>query len=314
MLPHPPPSASPRWLHAWAVLTVVATLPLLFLGAEVTTKQVGMTDPAGYRHPWEIVQKFADSALGLKIEYSHRIAGFTVGTCAIVLAVGLWLFEPRRWVRWTGVLGLALICGQGLLGVFRVDLNARLGQDLALIHGCFAQVVIATLVSIALFTSRGWVRDRADVPASSALRRWSLATAILIYGQLILGGVLRHKAFLLGSRLHLLGAFVVLGAVLWLVKLAWESERRASLAFSMKVLVALVGFQILLGIEAWLSRAHAYYLSGDPLPIHADWIRSGHFVAGTLIFATSVVLALKANRRPMVLPNPAPARTLEGAL
>jgi hypothetical protein len=51
MLSHSPLLASPRWLHAWAVLTVVATLPLLFLGAEVTTKQAGMTDPAGYRHP-----------------------------------------------------------------------------------------------------------------------------------------------------------------------------------------------------------------------------------------------------------------------
>jgi heme A synthase len=252
--------------------------------------------------------------LGLQIEYSHRIAGFTVGSFAIVLVAGLWLFEPRRWVRWAGVLALTLVCMQGLLGIFRVNLDRWLGGDLALIHGCFAQIVIATLIAVAVITSRGWVNDRADVPASSALRRWSLLTAALIYGQLVLGGLLRHKWFLLGSRLHLLGAFVVLGAVVWLIKLGWKSERRASLAFSLKVLVALVGFQILLGIETWLTRAHLYYLPGERLPNYADWVRSGHYVAGTLIFATGVAIALKANRRPIVLTDAAPAPTLEAAL
>jgi cytochrome c oxidase assembly protein subunit 15 len=309
------PSSAPRWLHAWAVLTVAITLPLLFLGAEVTTKKVGMADPVGYRHPWELTQAFAGAALGLQIEYSHRIAGFTVGSCAVVLVVALWLFEPRRWVRWVGVLALALVGIQGLLGIFRVNLDRWLGGELALIHGCFAQIVIATLIAAAAITSRGWVSDRADVPASPALRRWSLLTAALIYGQLVLGGMLRHKGiFLLGSRLHLLGAFVVLGAVVWLMKLGWESERRASLAFSLMVLVALVGFQILLGIETWLTRAHLYYIpGGEPLPNHADWLRSAHYVAGTLIFVTGVVIALKANRR-LVVEDAAPAPTLEAAL
>jgi cytochrome c oxidase assembly protein subunit 15 len=237
-----------------------------------------------------------------------------VGTCAIVLVAGLWLFEPRRWVRWTGVLALALVCGQGLLGIFRVNLNELLGKDLALIHGCFAQLVIAALVCVALFTSRSWTNDHAEVPASPALRRWSLLTAIVVYGQLVLGGVLRHRAFSMGSRLHLLGAFVVVAAVVWLIKHAWDDERRASLAFSLTMLAALVGFQILLGIEAWLTRAQAYYLPGEPPPLHGDWIRSGHYVAGTMIFATSVVVALKANRRPIVLASAAPIRTLEGAL
>jgi cytochrome c oxidase assembly protein subunit 15 len=313
MLSHSPPSA-PRWLHAWAVLTVAATLPLLFLGAEVTTKKVGMSDPVGYRHPWELIQAFAGSALGLQIEYSHRIAGFVIGTCAIVLVVGLWLFEPRRWVRWAGVLALALVCMQGMLGIFRVNLDRWLGGDLALIHGCFAQLVIASLIAVALFTSRGWADDRTDVPASAGLRHWSLLTAALIYGQLVLGGLLRHKWFLLGSRLHLLGAFVVLAAVVWLIKLGWESERHANLAFSLKILVALVGFQILLGIETWLTRAHLYYIPGEPLPNYADWVRSGHYVAGTLIFATGVAIAVKANRRPLMAADATRAATMEVVL
>src|SRR4051812_13307974 len=144
MNPTSPPPAPPRWLHAWALLTVAATLPLLFLGAEVTTKSAGMADPVGFRWPQEIVRLLADATgPGLQIEYSHRLAGFTVGTCVIILALGLWLADPRRWVRWVGILVLALVVTQGLIGRFRVDFNALFGKTAALVHGCFAQVVIA---------------------------------------------------------------------------------------------------------------------------------------------------------------------------
>jgi cytochrome c oxidase assembly protein subunit 15 len=332
---HPSSSspAPPRWLHAWAVLTVVATLPLLFLGAEVTTKDAGMSDPVGYRHPWELLQLLADAiGLGLQIEYSHRLAGFTVGICAIVLAVGMAICDKRRGMRWLGLVALVLVCLQGMLGKYRVDLNALFGRNLALVHGAFAQVVIATLVSIAVVTSRGWINDVArrgagqlgprisepagleDSPRGVGLARWSLLTTALIFGQLILGGVLRHQDFLLGSRLHLAGAFVVLGAVLWLIKLAHDSERRASLSRSIKVIAIMLGVQLLLGIEAWMGRAQLFYIPSARSPAFADWLRSAHYVIGTLIFATSVVIALKANRRVVAVENEAPACTLEGAL
>jgi cytochrome c oxidase assembly protein subunit 15 len=304
-----------------AVLTVLATLPLLFLGAEVTSKQAGMADPVGYRPPWEILQLLSDAiGLGLQIEYSHRLAGFTVGICAIVLAVAMRLTDPRRGVRWLGFVALALVCIQGLFGKYRVDLNALFGQNLALIHGCFAQLVIATLVAVALVTSRGWINDHAEphggslAPRADKARRWSLITMLIVYAQLVTGGVMRHRDFLLGSRLHLVGAFLVLGAVIWLMKLARESERRDSLARSVHVLCMLLTFQVLLGIEAWIFRAEMVFVPNMRLPVYADWLRSAHYVLGTLIFATSVVIALKANRRAVVLESPSPARTLEGAL
>jgi heme a synthase len=312
---HASPSPPPRWLHVWALLTLVAALPLLFSGAHVTSLDAGMSDPVGFRGPLELLQLLFDAiGLGLRFEYTHRVAGFTVGIAAIVLAAGMAIFDRRPGIRWLGTAALALVCIQGMLGKYRVDLNALFGRDLALVHGALAQIVIATLAGVALVTSRSWVRDSAEIAAAPALRRWSLVTAALVYGQLILGGIVRHRDFLLGSRLHLIGAFVVLGAVLWLIKLARDSERRASLASPIMVLAGLVALQLMLGVEAWLARAQMYFLPGVPSPAHADWLRSAHYVAGTLIFATTVVVALKANRRPIALASLAPARTLEGAV
>ena len=42
----------------------------------------------------------------------------------LMLAVSLWLREPRRGVRWLGLAALLGVCVQGLLGGLRVNLNA----------------------------------------------------------------------------------------------------------------------------------------------------------------------------------------------
>src|SRR5690242_20175647 len=95
----------PRWLHAWAVLTALAALPLLTLGAEVTTRKVGMIDNKGFREPWHLFgQSFADKGLAYFIEHGHRLAGFVVGILAIVLAIGLLVGARRLPYR---LLGLA---------------------------------------------------------------------------------------------------------------------------------------------------------------------------------------------------------------
>jgi hypothetical protein len=50
------------------------------------------------------------------------------------------------------------------------------------------------------------------------------------------------------------------------------------------------------------------------MPTHAEWIRTAHYLIGTLLFSTTVAAALIANRRPLVVAEtiPAPPRELEG--
>jgi heme A synthase len=187
----------------------------------------------------------------------------------------------------------------------------------ALIHGCFAQIVFATLVSLALFTSRRWTTDPME-GASPAVKRWSLVTMLLVYGQLVLGGLVRHTDDLLGPRGHLLGAFVVTGAILWLLKLMRESESAERFRVQRVLLMAFLALQLLLGVESWLAKFHVDYAANmtalAPLPMHAEWIRTLHYLVGTLIFSTTVTVALVAHRRPVAIAIPERSRELEGVV
>jgi len=170
------PAQSSPWPHRWAVLTVCATLALLALGSIVTTFRVGMADPVWPTSPWYLFGiSWQEPSAGFLIEHTHRLAGYIVGCCIIVLTVLLWLQETRRWLKWLGAIALVAVILQGLFGGFRVKLNALVGTDLAVIHGCFAQVVFCLLVSLALFTSRSWQSSTVSLSVPS-LRLWRAAT------------------------------------------------------------------------------------------------------------------------------------------
>ena len=316
MTNHPDIPDCPRWLHALAVLTAGLTLPLLFLGAGVTSHGVGMVDPRGFRPPWEIINGLLEnSGLAWRLEYGHRTFGFLVGMGGIGLAVGCWFFDRRPWMGWIGVLALTMICVQGALGIFRVDYNALHGRTFALIHGVFAQLVFAVLVSVALLTSRRWAIGCLEL-ASPALQRWSIIAAALVFGQLVLGGLVRHQDSLLGPRGHLLGAFVVVGAVVWLLKLIRESGSREQYRTQRIGLMVLLTLQLLLGVESWLAKF--YVPRADlpqlmPVPMHAEWVRTAHYLLGSMIFATVVTIALMAHRG-RAIENTVDSRELEGAL
>lgn len=285
-----------------------------------------MVDPRGFRAPWHLFGQLSEGrsllerGLGYLIEHSHRLAGFAVGAGVIVLAVGLWLTEPRRWLRRLGLLALLAVCAQGILGIGRVELNARMGGNLALVHGCFAHLVLALLTSIALFTSQSWQLDGLASPPHQAgrLRRASLLAGGIVYLQLVLGGLVRHRDFVLGARAHFLIAFAVVLAVAWLIREVLDSSPRSTQQTTTAlVLAGLVGLQLVLGLEAWLGKfatpAGARALT--PLAVQSELVRSVHYLVGSLVFSSTVIVALQAHR-PQACPRrpaTASAGNLEGA-
>jgi heme A synthase len=301
-------SMPPRWLTWWAWLTVGAVLPLLFLGAIVTTLKVGMEDRRSFVWPHQAIFEMFSSerSLGWKIEHIHRLAGWFAGVCGIILAIGC-LFCETGLRRLLGIAGLILITAQGFLGIFRVQLDVVWGRDLAWIHGCFAQIVFAVLAGIALMESPTW-RSQQD-SASPALRRWSLVCLGLVLGQLILGGMIRHQPSLLMARFHILGAFLVLGALLWLAKLAFDD----SLRWMGWLLLGLVGVEIALGVETgvhWMARFFRPELAILETDVQ-KLTRTTHYVVGSLVFAVTTLVALKAHRGLFSLAGALPPLTRE---
>jgi heme A synthase len=187
------------------------------------------------------------------------------------------------------------VIAQGLLGGFRVKLNEMLGPDLAFVHGCFAQLVFALIVTIAVVTGKKWLAglDQGSVPLTTGRLRWvTLLTLGLVYMQIVFGALLRHTFAAVGPRGHLLIAFAVVAAVVWIAKDVWERHRRErALVVPVLTLVALVVAQLLMGVEAWMLR---YTAAGVE---HQVGVRTAHVLLGSLIFATIVVVTLQARRR-----------------
>lgn len=183
------------WLHLFAVLTAVITFFLLGLGGLVTSHEAGMSVP-----DWPTSYGYNMFALPIKFwhggaffEHTHRLLASAAGLLTTILAVWLWLKEPRKWMKWLGVIAFLLVVAQGVLGGLRVTLKMN---DLGIVHGVVGQSFFILLCAIALFTSRFWAGWSGNVKLPRVTRNLLmlvLATTILIFCQLILGAMMRGQ-------------------------------------------------------------------------------------------------------------------------
>jgi cytochrome c oxidase assembly protein subunit 15 len=297
------------------VLTVCATVVLLALGSAVTNFKAGMADPVWPTSPAALLDSSPEQLGDVRwvIEHSHRLAGYIVGCCAIVLAAWLWRREPRRWLCWLGTVALLGVCVQGLFGGLRVTEHARWGLHFRIIHGSFAPVVLGLLVGVMALTSPSWAAPLTGSPDEiKRLRRGSLHVLGAVYVQIVLGVVLRHTYDPLAQRAHLLVAFAVALGVVWLVRLAWGRDR--SLRIAALALASLLGVQIVLGVEAWMTQLGQGMLP-EMLPVTAYRVvvRTAHVLGGSLLLAATVVVMVQARRKPAGALALTPAEALEGA-
>jgi heme a synthase len=182
-------------LHWFAVLTTVATLVLICFGGLVTSHGAGLAVPDwpnsyGYNMFLFPVSMWVG---GIFYEHTHRLVASGVGLLTGILAVWLWAKDSRKWLRWLGVLAFVLVVVQGVLGGLRVVL---LKDQLGLVHGALAQIFLALVAAIALFTSRYWLKEwprSGAAPDSGGLRWLILGTTGLILAQLLVGAAMRHR-------------------------------------------------------------------------------------------------------------------------
>src|SRR5206468_4606003 len=130
---------------------------------------------------------------GILFEHTHRLMGSLVGFLTIILAVWLWLTEDRRWVRNLGLIALAGVILQGILGGLRVTM---MKDEIGIFHACVAQAFLGLLVVITLVTTKFWrtIADRhVDLQRFVPIKTLALAITIAIYVQLGLGATMRHQ-------------------------------------------------------------------------------------------------------------------------
>jgi len=292
-------------LHRFCQFLVACTVILILAGSLVTSHDAGLSVPDWpTSYGWNMFT-FPPSmwVANILYEHGHRLIASTVGLLTIVLAVWLWMAEPRGWLRWLGVAALGAVIAQGLLGGLTVLFF--LPPAVSTAHAGLAEIFFSLTVAIALFTSPGWKasRDRLD---DARLRRLATSTTILIYSQILIGATMRHtgaglaipdfplmfghvvpdhwNAGIAVHFAHRVGALVVTIGIASAAACVWSQHRnRPELTHPALLLLVLVAAQVTLGALTVLSRR-------DP------WINSFHVVCGAMVLTPSLVLTLRTWR------------------
>jgi cytochrome c oxidase assembly protein subunit 15 len=215
------------------------------------------------------------------------------------------------------LVGLGAIVAQGVLG--GVTVLTQLPPAVSSTHAGLAEIFFALTVSLALFTSPGWLAAYTD-PAAGAeytralvedtrLRQISLLAIAVVYLQIVLGAVMRHTGaglaipdfpLMFGSLVpplsvfaspgvgihfaHRVGALVVAAALLAVtLRVLRRHGDHRELSRPAVLLLALIVLQITLGGLTVLSGRNVV-------------INTAHLAIGALIFATTVALALRVHR------------------
>lgn len=284
------------WLHLFAVLTTCVALLPVTLGALTTSEGAGMAFPDwptsdGYNmlfYPW--LQSSGDEFL----EHGHRLAGMLIGIFSLGLVTLVWKYEHRLWVTVAGFVVLLSVIAQGILGGLRVLEN---DPRLAMVHGLFAAMVFALMAAVSLFTSRRWLSaDKEEIQRDpNFVKPWAIASVVMILGQYMLGGFLRHRGTALFEHMGM--AVVVLAVVISLVVAARKTKLKWVIRPSW-LLLALTVSQISLGLATFITKfglkaAGWVAVSGTTLQ---TMIRSGHTIVGMLLLMVSVIVLLRAYR------------------
>jgi cytochrome c oxidase assembly protein subunit 15 len=204
-----------HWLERFAIITVIAIAPLLFIGGLVTSTNSGMAVP-DWPRTWGanmfLYPLGSHTPPGIFLEHAHRLFGSLIGITTAVLMFSVIAIEKRRWVILLAVVAFALVCIQGVLGGQRVHLQTYfhpqdaagaelLGRRLAMFHGVLAQLTFGLVAALAvtlspLFREIGRSGIQIDPVIAKRFKTFATAATHALILQLIMGAWYRH----LGTR------------------------------------------------------------------------------------------------------------------
>jgi len=277
-----------RNVHRFAVFVVAWTVLLFVFGALVTSKNAALSVPDWPKSFGTWFPSMRQLAGGAFFEHSHRVIAGVLGVLTLLLAVLIWMKDSRVWLRWFGVIAVAGIVVQAILGGEVV--RQLLQYWLPVLHACFAQVMFAAVLGIAVFTSKWWIEERPHLTDAGAPSILILAilNAAVIFLQVVLGAGFRHSEIPVWP--HMAGALAVLATVTWTAAAMRKRFGKAPEMGRVRLwLHSIFGLQFLLGFGAYWGRL----ASEKAGPTSATVLLTvTHTVVGALLFALSVLVVL----------------------
>ncbi|MGQ0552818.1 MAG: COX15/CtaA family protein [Planctomycetota bacterium] len=309
--PFAPPSPASAARRRFSVFLVLATLFLIFAGAEVKSRQAGLAVPDW---PLSFGMWWPPMVGNIYYEHGHRTIAAAVGLLTTILLVWTLRAESRPAVRSAAWAAFVLVCVQGLFGGLTV--KNLLWPPLSITHALLAQTFLCVLGWLAYRVSReGAV---AAAASHSAARRLTGLAVAAIFVQLLLGAVMRHNeaglavpffplsesgsllpaSFDARVVLHLLHrGFALVVTVFVVAALIAAVRARPHLRLHAGVAGLVLAGQILLGAAViWTARtSEADGVSLRVSPVHA----SLHVMTGALLLLLAFLLALRV-RQPEI--------------
>lgn len=316
-------------VHRLAFILTLSVFPLIWVGGLVTTYGAGMAVPDWPQtYGWNMFlyppSTWLYGGFDLMVEHGHRLLGSLAGLFAIALVVAAWTRETRVWFRWWCLFVLLAVIAQGLLGGFRVRLDAR---TFAMIHGCTAQLFLAIATATSVMSSRWWKTAGSTItqsllPACNKLKWFATALLLCGYCQVVAGAQLRHvtgdtnpSAFMGLVHIHLTLAATVLVVSLIVGWMTLSNShllggvRRLGVPIMLAVLT-----QICLGVATWIVNYALPWqeissdLSHYTIQAKGYWesmIVTAHVATGAIIISLATVLSVRSWRsRAVAAPIP----------
>jgi cytochrome c oxidase assembly protein subunit 15 len=275
-------------MHRFAKFVVAWTVLLFIAGALVTSNNAALSVPDWPKSFGTWFPSLRQLAGGAFFEHSHRVIAGGLGIFTLALAVLIWLKDNRRWLRWFGVVAVAGVAVQAVLGGEVV--RQLLQYWLPVIHACFAQIVFGAVLAIAVFTSSWWISERPRLVDSGApsIHTLAIVNAAVIFFQVVLGAGFRHSEIPVWP--HMAGALAVLATVLWTaVALRKRFGASSELSRARGLLHGIFGTQFLLGFGAYWARLESLKAGPTSATVILTVI---HTVVGALLFAFSILVVL----------------------
>ena len=284
------------WPFRLALATLVAAVPLVFLGGSVTTLGAGMAidgwlvvdrGRGDFFMPFYPLERWLRDT-GSFVEHSHRLFGTLVGCLAIATLASAFLVRAARAVKLAAAASLLAVVVQGALGGFRVLENS---PDLAFVHGAAGQAVFAVLGAVAVISSRRFQQARPETaPAARRALPVALATTAIVYAQIVLGAWLRHGRNDYVLLAHLLMVLLVVVAILVLAKTLRAAGEGSALARLPRWLFSALIVQAVLGIVAFMSVYR--FVGPNPTDMRQALFPTLHVVGGAALLASTLACVL----------------------